>query len=282
MRLLTTLRAALLLSTALLFIAPAALRAQTINIDCGSFQSYTGADGAAWLADQYYSGGQQLYSSYGVGATADSLLYRTARVGYYGDFSYTIPAPNGTYNVTLKFAETQYWAAGQRVFNVTLNGAQVLSNFDVVAQGGYFAAIDRSFSTTVTNGLIQIGVHGVVNMGLLNAIQIAPGAATSGPGTPVGPVAGTQAVNIDCGAFQNYTGADGTVWAKDQYYAGGTSFYTGYAAANTIRCCMARRGSAMTAISVTPFRWRTERIPSHSNLPRLNIGRRASGSSMFR
>jgi hypothetical protein len=232
MRFSMTLRAALP-SFAVLLAAAVELPAQAINIDCGAYQTYIGADGTTWLADQYYTGGQQLYSSYGVSGTADSSLYRTSRVGYYGDFSYAIPVPNGTYNVTLKFAETQYWAAGQRVFNVSVNGAQVLSNFDVVAQGGNFTAIDKQFSTTATNGLIQISVHGVVNMGLLSAIQITPGAATSDPGTPAGPTAGTQTVNIDCGAFQNYTGADGTVWAKDQYYAGGTSFYTSYAVTNT-------------------------------------------------
>jgi hypothetical protein len=223
-------RVALFAAAALLLARPAALQSQTISIDCGSFQSYTGSDGTVWQADRYYTGGQQLYSSYGVSGSADALLYRTGRAGYYGDFSYSIPVSNGQYSVSLKFAETQYSAAGQRVFNVTINGTQVLSNFDIVAQGGYFSAIERTFSTTATASAIQITVHGVVNLGLLSALQITP--IASGGGSPP-PAGGTQAVQIDCGAFQSYTGADGTVWAKDQYYAGGTPFYTGYPVGGT-------------------------------------------------
>src|SRR5882757_2268616 len=79
-----------------------------LNLDCGSYQSYTAADGTLWSADQYYTGGQQLYTSYTVGSTPDSPLFRTARVGYYGDFSYAIPVSNGSYKLTLKFSEVQY------------------------------------------------------------------------------------------------------------------------------------------------------------------------------
>jgi hypothetical protein len=112
---------------------------QTIRIDCGASQSYTAADGTAWSADQFYSGGQLVYTGYLPG------LYGTARAAYYNDFSYAIPVSNGLYTVTLKFAEIQYSGVGQRVFNVSLNGARVLSNFDLVAQGAFFTPLDRLF-----------------------------------------------------------------------------------------------------------------------------------------
>jgi hypothetical protein len=86
------LRASRLLAVGACLVALAAgsVAAQSLNIDCSSYQSYTAADGTLWSADQYYSGGQQLYTSYTVAGTADSPLFRTARVGYYGDFSYAI------------------------------------------------------------------------------------------------------------------------------------------------------------------------------------------------
>ena len=127
-----------------------------------------------WQGDQYSTGGVQLYTGYPVSGTPDSTLYRYARQGYYGDFSYNIPVANGNYQLTLKFAEIEYSSPGQRVFNVTVNGTQVLTNFDIVAQAGYWKAIDKQFPVTVSNGSVQIGVHGVVSVGVVNAIAVVP------------------------------------------------------------------------------------------------------------
>ena len=173
-----------------LVIGSSLVSAQTVRIRCGNSQSYTASDGTTWVADQYSTGGQQLYTGYQVASTADPTLYRWARQGYYGDFSYNIPVANGNYQLTLKFAEIQYASAGARVFNVTVNGAAVLTNFDIVAQAGYWTAIDKQFPVTVTNGAVQINVHGVTDVGLLNAIQIAP--AAGGDPTPALQVSGNS------------------------------------------------------------------------------------------
>jgi hypothetical protein len=63
------------------------------------------------------------------------------------------------------------------VFNVSLNGTRVLSNFDLVAQGAFFTPLDRSFPVTVTDGTIRINAQGVTRAALLNAIQIVPSPA---------------------------------------------------------------------------------------------------------
>ena len=156
-----------------------AVHGQTVNIACGSTVDYTGTDGKVWQSDRDFTGGDRYTTSYQVSGTPDSNLYRWSRVGYYGDFSYSIPVPNGNYKLTLKFAEIQYWAPGQRVFNVLVNGVQVLTNFDIVAQVGSYVALDQQFSVPVTNGSVQILVHGVTSVGILSAIQVAPD--TSGP-----------------------------------------------------------------------------------------------------
>ena len=44
--------------------------------------------------------------------------------------------PGGSYNVRLDFAEIFFASPGQRVFNVAINGAAVLKNFDIVATTG--------------------------------------------------------------------------------------------------------------------------------------------------
>src|SRR4051812_44490278 len=116
-------------------LAVVAVGAQTpeININCGG-SGYVAADGTVWSADQYASGGDLVYSSDSIADTADLTSYRSARAGLYGDFSYDIPAANGTYNLSLLFAELQYWNRGERVFNVFVNGAAALTNFDIVAE----------------------------------------------------------------------------------------------------------------------------------------------------
>src|SRR5882757_5973318 len=175
------------LAAATLASSLALLPAQNLNIDCGGYDNYTASDGTVWLADRYFSGGQQLYTGYPVGGTPDPLLFGTARVGYYGGFSYAIPVANGEYNVTLRFAEVGYWVAGQRVFSVSIGGNPVLSNFDVIAQGGYYKVIDRQFPVAVADGTIRIDVQGVVGTGLLSAIQIAQVGGTSTPPPPSEP-----------------------------------------------------------------------------------------------
>jgi len=44
--------------------------------------------------------------------------------------------PGASYSVRLDFAELYFTSAGQRIFNVSINGSQVLSNFDIVAAAG--------------------------------------------------------------------------------------------------------------------------------------------------
>ena len=109
--------------------------AQSYYIDVGG-SALTGSNGTQWIADSYYTGGQGLYTSSPIANTPDIQLYRGGREGLYTDFNYIFPLSNGSYTVTLKFAEIQYNNVGNRVFNVVMNGATILQNFDIVAAAG--------------------------------------------------------------------------------------------------------------------------------------------------
>src|ERR1035437_3551204 len=126
-------------------------RAQTVNINCGGI-AFTATEGTQWIADLYFSGGDLLYTSGAIAGTAaqDLNLYRSARAGLYGDFSYNIPVPNGSYTVTLGFAEIQYSAPGQRVFNILINGNSVLSNFDILTHVAPLTPFQQQVPVTVT------------------------------------------------------------------------------------------------------------------------------------
>src|ERR1051325_7093228 len=139
----------------------------TLNINCGG-RDYTAVDGTNWSGDSYFDGGDLLYTSDAIVNSQDMPLYRSGRAGLYGDFVYTAPVANGSYNVTLHFAEIQYWNRGDRIFNVTINGAAALTNFDILANTAPRSAITRQFPVAVTNGAVQIAVTGVYRRGLLN------------------------------------------------------------------------------------------------------------------
>jgi hypothetical protein len=171
--------------------------AQTsININCGG-RDYTAADGSQWVGDYYFNGGDLLYTSDAIVNSQDLPLYRSGRAGLWADFAYNVPVANGNYNVTLHFAEIQYWNKGDRSFNVVINGATVLSNFDILANAAPRAAITRQFPVAVTNGAIQIAVNGVTRRGLLNGIQIAP-TTTAPPAPTTNPIltAGSAALSF--------------------------------------------------------------------------------------
>ena len=80
--------------------------------------------------------------------------------------------PAGTYTVTLKFAEIYFTAAGQRVFNVNINGQSVLSNFDIFAQAGANVALDKPFTINHPGGQLTIQLIPIVNSPKISGIEI--------------------------------------------------------------------------------------------------------------
>src|SRR5262249_42488688 len=96
--------------------------------------SYVSQSGQTWSADYGYSGGSTWGNSTPVTNTPDPTLYSNLRYGW--SFYYQFSRPSGTYTVTLKFAEIYYTTTGSRLFNVSINGTQVLSNFDITAAAG--------------------------------------------------------------------------------------------------------------------------------------------------
>src|SRR5215469_13084889 len=119
---------------------------------------------APFAADAFFSGGQTdtvitTIDTSGVTNPAPMAVYQSERWG--GDaasnpapFSYTFPnlTPGASYTVRLHFAEIFWTAAGQRQFNVAINGTQVLTNFDIIAAAGAAnKAIVEQFTTTANN-----------------------------------------------------------------------------------------------------------------------------------
>ena len=186
----------------------------TVRINSGG-PTYVDSSGNIWAADSGYTGGTNYTGSSVIANTSDSILYQTVR---YGNFSYNLSIPNGTYTVTLKFAEVYFTSAGQRVFNVTINGQTVLANMDIVAAAGAGQkALDQTFPVTVQNGGLTVQFTSLVNYAMVSAIQVSP-ATTSAPPPPT-----LSTVRVHAGGSA-YTDSLGNVWGADTGFStSGTS-----------------------------------------------------------
>ncbi len=131
----------------------------SIRIYAGS-SDYTDSNSNVWTPDASATGvtisTSPLTGTYtttaSINGTEDPALYQSERAGT--SFSYTFTnLPAGFYTVTLKFAEIFYQQAQKRAFNVSINGNQVLTEFDIVADvGSPDTADDKTFANIPATG----------------------------------------------------------------------------------------------------------------------------------
>jgi len=158
--------------------------AANISINCG------GAAASPYVADVDFAGGatasvtNAIDTSLLTGTVPPQAVLQSNR---YGNYTYTIPGftAGSAQTVTLYFAEEYWTAAGKRTFNVTINGTQVLSAFDIFATtGATYKAVQKTFNTTANaSGQIVITTATVVDNAQINGIAIVAGAG-SAPSAP--------------------------------------------------------------------------------------------------
>jgi len=145
-----------------------------------------------FVADVDFSGGSTINHANtidlsGVTDPAPMAVYQTARTG---NFTYTIPGfnPSSSQTVRLHFAETFFSSSGSRTFNVSINGTQVLTNFDIFAAAGAKnkAVIEQFTETANSSGQYVIQFTSVVNNSLVSGIEVTSGAACTAPTAPSG------------------------------------------------------------------------------------------------
>jgi len=151
-----------------------------MRVNCGG-DVYVDTGGNTWEADRAYSSS----AGYGyvgtttgtytvsndISDTEDDPLYQTERNGM---TQYKFKVPNGTYQVTLKFSENRFKAAGKRTFDVKLEGKKVLSSFDIFAAAGgaRYTAVDRTFTVTVSDETLNVAFVAIVDKPKVNAIEV--------------------------------------------------------------------------------------------------------------
>ena len=158
--------------------------------NCGSDVLAISAGGPAaggFAADEDFTGGTAsgngaTINTSGVSNPAPQSVYQHQR---FGNFIYTLPGltPGASYLVRLHFDEFYWTAAGKRVFNVSINGTQVLTNFDIfAAAGGQDIAIVEQFAATAdAQGQIVIQFSTITDNAEVNGIEVVTSTAANTP-----------------------------------------------------------------------------------------------------
>jgi hypothetical protein len=136
-------------------------------------------DGKPWEADRYFIRGQRVTRAEEIKGVADPELYIGER---YGNFVYSIPVAPGHYTATLLFCETWFGpkkpaggGAGDRVFDVYMNGTALLRNFDIFKEaGGEDRPLHKVFQSLQPNaqGKLVFSFVPVKNYACINAIEV--------------------------------------------------------------------------------------------------------------
>jgi hypothetical protein len=179
---------------------------------------YQDRQGRVWDADAYYTGGQSVVirDPRIIQAQPDPGFLRTKRQG---KFHYDIPLRNGTYELHLFFVETDYGsgnpaggAESDRLFNISINGRIVITNFDAIAEAGAANRLHRRTFKDISpakDGKLHIAFDPVTAPAFLNALEVIP--TLPGKIRPIRLVARETSV----------TDETGQEWLADEYVTGG-------------------------------------------------------------
>ncbi|CAM4230433.1 malectin domain-containing carbohydrate-binding protein [Zobellia roscoffensis] len=148
-----------------------------IRINVGGGQ--TVLDDQIFIADTYAGGGNQFDEDIPIDGTTDDALYQTER---FGTFSYEIPVPSsGEYDIRLHFAELFFGVGsrpgnpGDRVFNITIEGSPVLTNFDILAEVPAATALQKEIDNiSVTDGFVSISFTSIEQNPKVSGIEVLP------------------------------------------------------------------------------------------------------------
>ncbi|MCO5044537.1 MAG: alpha-amylase family glycosyl hydrolase [Kiritimatiellae bacterium] len=138
------------------------------RLNAGSATAITNCDTSTWQADQAWSPGSFGYLNGTVGFIGNTIsnvcpsaqtLYQSERYSSTdGTLDYRFDVPEGVYEITLLQAETWVNAPGQRIFDLYIEGARALTNFDIFATaGGKNIGIQQTFTSSVADA--QLDLH---------------------------------------------------------------------------------------------------------------------------
>ena len=115
--------------------------------------------GNAWQADAYYTGGLAWTAANQASMSTLPVPYKILRYSSSAGapVTYTYAVTPGSYTVTLLFLEPNKTGAGQRLFDVSINGNVLDAHYDVFAKaGGAMKPYSEAYETSADSGKITI------------------------------------------------------------------------------------------------------------------------------
>ena len=138
------------------------------RVNCGG-SAFTDSQNRAWQKDTgFYNTGKAYKTTATVAGTNEQLLYQSDRWDHPSapEMSYNFTVAPGQHRVRLHFAElySGIQGPGERVFDVNIEGQEVLSDYDVYAEVGFLTATSEEFIVDVIDTTLTIEfIHQVEN-----------------------------------------------------------------------------------------------------------------------
>ncbi|WP_394749802.1 malectin domain-containing carbohydrate-binding protein [Spongiimicrobium salis] len=177
-------------------------------------------------ADQYFRGNSEPFTNPSVTAidgTEEDEIFLTERNAEMDleSFGYEIPITDGTYTLNLFFAEIWFGApdggadgAGNRVFNIDIEGETRLMGFDINNEVGTTTAITQTFTVNVQDGRLNFELIPSINRPKISGFEII-GTGSILDETASGP---SDPVRINSGG--NEVSFNGVTFLADTYFIG--------------------------------------------------------------
>lgn len=169
--------------------------AYDLRIGSGNATATTNCDASVWLPDQPYTFGGFGYVGGITGLTGNAIsgvcaeaqsLYQYERYAPAG-FDYVADCPAGIYEITVLEVETFWNAANKRVFDLYIEGQQVLTNYDIfVAAGGQNIPLSLVFTAAVADARAEIHFVPQIDATRVTGVRVHKigDVDTDGDGTP--------------------------------------------------------------------------------------------------
>ncbi len=204
--------------------------------------------GSLFDSDKYFTGGSAWGFSNITPSGTLELAELLVNVRYSTDrFRYALPVSAGaSYQLNLYFLEGDSSKVGKSPMKINLNGATVLSQFDIgSAAGGVGKAIMMSFSVIgdasgiLNVDFVNLGASDGQTRAMVSALELVPNTSnsmgsgdgsTGNPPTAATVSPGTTTLRIKAGGGSIQTASNGLSWTDDQaaFSSGGSSWtFTG-------------------------------------------------------
>jgi glycosidase len=153
------------------------------RISAGNTSDVVDCNSNTWLRDQSYTLGLFGYvtglpnfvgNSIAGACAAEQTIYQHDRSNAPNSVvRYLFDCPPGVYEVTLLEAETTASGPNERVFNVSMEGQTVLSNFDIyTAAGGANTAWSQAFNITAADAQLDLQFTPLTGNARISGIQV--------------------------------------------------------------------------------------------------------------